>query len=164
MTRRINKGMRLFLGVTASVLFYSATASADIYTFWKTNECPKVPDKKLQHEMPGIMEAPGTTAQGGVALDVGGAFCTLLNHPLTSVAGLEPKLTVFKYPVRVAIEDVHAGKALREGEIYNCVVCWYTETIVGLPTLSALGTAMLIGGLLTAVIIQVRRRQVQGAM
>ena len=59
MTSRISKTTKFVLASAACVLFCTATASAEIVTFWKTNECPNFGGAKIAKASEvGKMEVP----------------------------------------------------------------------------------------------------------
>ena len=81
---------------------------------------------------------------------VGGAMCVLLdaNH------ALGPPFKQFAVTNATIAEFPEPG-----APGWACVVCNYDQPGGAIPALSALGTAVLIGGLLTAGIYEIRRRQ-----
>lgn len=78
-----------------------------------------------------------------------------------TATGPNVKGGVFKAPILVRLQDLDAnkGQGLTVGDAYDCVTCWYEETITAIPALSLLGTAVLLGGLLTAAIFRIRQKQ-----
>jgi hypothetical protein len=46
---------------------------------------------------------------------------------------------------------------------WACVVCQYEDKVVAHPALSTFGTALLVGGLVTAMLYELRRRQPAGS-
>jgi hypothetical protein len=106
----------------------------------------------------GVMEAPADfeTFQG-----IGGPFCVLDSTPRVSIP--MPEIKAFK--IHNAVIWANPGD---EGgipdETWVCVVCQYEDKVVlvksqSIPTVSALGTAILLGGLMTAAIYRIRRKQ-----
>jgi hypothetical protein len=200
MTSNVRKAIRYALGSAVCVLFFAGSASADIYTFWKTNQCPTIGDKVPRGELVGTMEAavdalvvrditliggqevPECVAAGrvhdceppavegktnglGVGLGVGGVFCTINPNPVAfpPVPPFEKKaLDVFNADVVAQAGDLGKrpdGSQGFEGDVWACVVCQYEEHKFQIPALSLLGTAMLLGGLLTAGAYQLGRRR-----
>jgi len=49
------------------------------------------------------------------------------------------------------------------GEAWNCVVCQYEDKVSAHPALSMWGTIALMGGVVTAMIFELRRRQSGGS-
>jgi len=49
------------------------------------------------------------------------------------------------------------------GDTRTCVLCQYEDKVAAHPALSVFGTALLMGGLVTAMLCELRKRQVGGA-
>ena len=45
------------------------------------------------------------------------------------------------------------------GDTWSCVVCQYEDKVAAHPALSVFGTALLMGGLVTAMLYELRKRQ-----
>lgn len=144
--------LAVFIGLTLA-----STASADIHTFWKTDFCPDFGGFKppIGIEV-GIMEAP--LDPFGFSGGVGGPTCVLFSTPRVT----------FPFPaknffVANATVDASPGDLVDIGgpiDPWACVVCQYEDKVVGaLPALSVLGTVILMGGLLTGALHELRRRQ-----
>jgi hypothetical protein len=140
------------------MLFSTTTASASIYTFWKTDECPAI-GQKFQDMQVGIMQAPFVTVdQAGnvTGAGLGGPYCVLESTALRS-SSLDIKASNSRNAdIKVVAGDIvgaptwPGGGSAVVGETWRCVVCWYKDASVALPALSLLGTAVLIGGLVAA--------------
>jgi len=147
-----------WLGVGMVMILWSGAASADIQTFWKTDFCPDFGGLKpsIASEL-GIMQAPVDPFGGGV----GGAFCVTYSADL---AGFDPsgikQYEVFNADVVVAPGDISGMAGL--GYTWNCIVCQYEDKVAAHPALSIWGTIALMGGVVTAMIFELRRRRDPG--
>jgi hypothetical protein len=153
------------IAVGAAALLVGATASADIETFYKTDVCPTFGGLKppIAFEV-GEMEAVQDNAFvfGGIGSGgTGGHFCNLYATPDVAL-GMGFK----QFPVGNASVLANPGDFIEiggPGLIWNCVVCQYQDKVVAHPALSTFGTALLMGGLVTAMLYELRRRQPAGS-
>ena len=195
MTSRISKMTKFVLASAACVAFCTATASAEIHTFWKTDVCPDFGIGKMAKGFElGVMQAPignlevnvgrcvGTICVGGLdagqpcppfecqsatvkaANGVGGPFCDL--DVATKVTpGFGPKAaSVFNANI-VHNEGDESADGRIPGASIRCIICQYADEVVPqLPALSLLGTALLMGGILTAGAYQLGRKRKREAV
>ena len=142
-----------WLGAGIATVVWSSAASADIHTFWKTIICPDFGGMKaaIGSEV-GHMEAPADAFVGGI----GGAICVTDSATLTASTPGAKTGDVMNADVMVAPGDL--GMAL-PGFIWDCVVCQYEDKVAAHPALSTWGTIALMGGVVTAMIFELRRRQ-----
>jgi hypothetical protein len=147
--RRVGRG----LGASLAALLWSGAASADIQTFWKTMICPDFGGLKppVAFEL-GHMESPADAFVGGV----GGAICVTSSATLTASTPGAKTFDVMNADVMVAPGDL--GMVI-PGFIWDCVVCQYEDKVAAHPALSMWGTIALMGGVVTAMIFELRRRQ-----
>lgn len=147
------------LGMSIAAILWSGAASADIQTFWKTFACPDFGGFKppIAFEV-GHMQAPVDPFGGGV----GGAICVTDSAFYSSrdFTGFKDN-TVFSANVVVAPGDLF-GMSI-PGESWDCVVCQYEDKVAAHPALSMWGTIALMGGVVTAMIFELRRRQGPGS-
>ena len=186
----VNKRITLVLTGAACVLFCTETASANFVTFWKTDTCPSFGGlKKAVAWEVGIMQAPvfqqeqttitsggelgclectaGVGAGIGIGIGVGGAHCVLDSANIAAV------LTNGTKGRRVFNAEILVDETLDPGNpgtcdplggvdcVWQCVICQYRDKQPAIPTLSALGTALLLGGLMTAAIYRIRQKQIK---
>ena len=152
-------GAARLLAVAACALCVSAPASAELITMWKTTDCPVLPDKgAATSSIVGVMQAPIVLqSPSGPVISVGGPFCDLITATKSSTF-----LGVKTWKVHNADVVASAGDpgTANPGEVWDCVLCSYSSAVGNqFPTVSALGTAILLGGLLTAAVYELRRRQ-----
>jgi hypothetical protein len=147
----------LRLGVGVAAVLWGGAASADIQTFYKTNICPTFGGLKppIAFEM-GLMEAAG--APGGV----GGIFCNLFSLPKRAQPLAFKNFDVANSNVVVSPGDIVDPPGI-PGDTWMCVVCQYEDKVAAHPSLSVFGTAILMGGLVTAMLYELRRRQSGGS-
>ena len=130
------------------------------------------------------MQAPlsESPSAGGPGLSVGGPFCVVdASAPFDTAP---TRLKGFFVGVNNVDIVVRPGDCLEpydplslppescldpapDLEAWRCVICQYPDKVIiqsgAVPTLSALGTAVLLGGLLTAVLYELRKRQPKAA-
>ena len=152
-----------WLGVGVAPILWSGAASADIQTFWKTYFCPDFGGLKpaIASEV-GHMEAPVDPFGGGV----GGAICVTESASLTAgnfSAGTK-NYDVFNADVVFSPGDVELGMGGVPGAVWDCIVCQYEDKVFAHPALSIWGTAVLMGGVVTAMIVELRRRRDPGSV
>jgi hypothetical protein len=147
------------LGVGIGLLVWGGAASADIQTFWKTNICPNFGGLKppIAAE-PGFMEAPIDVTVGG---GVGAAYCNLFATPEIALPGNTK--TRLAGNARMFVEPGDFTDIGVPGDTWACVVCQYEDKVAAHPALSVVGTALLLGGLVTAMLYELRRRQSGGS-
>ncbi len=162
MTGRINKPIAFVLTGVVCMLFSTTSASAEWVTFWKTNECPQIAGLGVNAELGGVIQAAMALGVPPEAnpISVGGVFCDIA----LADDSTEPFPDGHKaFSVLNADVVMHGGDAPHPnaipGDVWTCVQCNYSKPDGAFPALSALGTAVLIGGLLTAGIYEIRRRQ-----
>ena len=141
----------------ALALLVTASASADVVTFWKTNTCPPLSlSKPAIGAVRGVMEAPVVTDAFNV-ISVGGPFCNVGATSQTQPGILKP-FTVFNASIVPVIQP--SG-----GITFACVVCQYPNKTVPLgaamPAVSISALAFLGGGLAMLGLARLRRRQAQ---
>ena len=141
------------LGAVIAAAAWSGAASADIHTFWKTDYCPDFGGMKtaIAFEM-GHMEAPADAFIGGV----GGAICVTESASLTAASLGAKSFDVMNADVMVAAGDLGMAPI---GFTWDCVVCQYEDKVAAHPALSMWGTIALLGGVVTAMVFELRRRQ-----
>lgn len=160
MTFSIKNPVACVLTAMACVVLFTATASADIIVVWKTSVCPNFGAKTPIASVGGIMQA-AVDGAGGLA-GVGGVFCDVapVGGKLTGGAG--PKqFKVFNADIVAAPGD-EPGPGVVPGDAYVCAYCQYPDKVIqfqAIPALSLLGTAILMGGLLTACLYELRKRR-----
>ena len=154
-TRRRSAWLGVGLGIGIGLLLAGGVASADIQTFWKTNVCPDFGGLKppIAAE-PGLMEAPTDIVTGG---GVGAAYCNLASTPEVGLPGSTK--TRLAGNARMTIEPGDYTDIGVPGDTWACVVCQYEDKVAAHPALSVFGTALLMGGLVTAMLYELRRRQ-----
>ena len=146
------------IGVALALVF-TASASADMVTFWKTNTCPVFGlDKPAIAAVRGVMEAPVVTESlAGPVISVGGPFCNVGAQSQTNVGILKP-FTVFNARIVPLI-----GKT--PNATFLCVVCQYPNKVIfwgaAMPAVSISALAFLGGGLAMLGLARLRRRQVK---
>ena len=143
----------------ALALVFTASASADMVTFWKTTDCPVFGlDKPAIAAVRGVMEAPVVT-EGiiGPVISVGGPFCNVGPSSQTAPAAVK-RFKVFNasiVPVIGASPD----------DVFLCVVCQYPNKVIfwgaATPAVSISALAFLGGGLAMLGLARLRRRQVK---
>lgn len=156
----------VIVGLACVVFLFLSTPAAlgEIHVFWKTHQCPTVEDLNPPIVMEyGYMQAPvgkiDPSDPDTAITSVGGPFCYCTDcgegpdDPVNRQKGRNV------YNANVVFND--GGTGQYENWLYKCVVCWYDDrtSIKAIPTLSALGTAILLGGLMTAAIYRLRRKQ-----
>lgn len=138
----------------AFALLLSASASADMITFWKTDECPDFGGKLALASQVGSMEAPVNVSTTGNVISVGGAYCNL-DVTLDTIGTQQKTLRVRNASIT---EPMLIGA-------WNCVVCQYpNKTIplgVGMPGLSMSAVVFVSGGLAMLGLARLRRRQMK---
>jgi hypothetical protein len=143
------------LGASLAIVALASVASADIHTFWKTDICPDFGGLKppIAAEV-GLMEAVIDPQAFGSA---GGHMCVLGSTPKVATP------VAFKTLVTGNAQIVaQAGDIIDIGDIgdsWMCVVCQYEDKVSAHPALSVVGTAVLMGGLLSGVLYELRRRR-----
>jgi hypothetical protein len=159
----------LVLTGAAGVLFMTTTASAEIYTFWKTNVCPLDPRTNVNDPVllfAGKMEAAidNDRADPGSVEGAGGVFCVEVGASV-GPPGLGTKSN-FVYNGDVVVnptDPLAISDPSYIGRAWDCAVCLYDDRVLfkgpGIPALSTLGTAMLLGGLMTGAIYRIRQKQ-----
>jgi hypothetical protein len=154
-------GRRLtrLLAAAACALGFAWPASAELIYMWKTTDCPVLPDKgAATSSIVGVMQAPIVLqSPTGPVISVGGPFCDLITATKSSTF-----LGVKTWKVHNADIVASPGDpgSANPGEVWDCVLCNYAAgTGNQFPTVSVLGTAILLGGLLTAAVYELRRRQ-----
>ena len=153
---------RSFVRALAGVAWWlciAAPASAELITMWKTTDCPVIPGKgAATGSIVGVMQAPIVlSSPTGPVVSVGGPFCDLITATKSSTF-----LGVKTWKVHNA--DIVASPGdpgtANPGEAWDCVLCNYSSLAGSqFPAVSVLGTAVLLGGLLTAAAYELRRRQ-----
>lgn len=145
-------------GITgaAFALLLSASASADMVTFWKTIDCPKFGTKLAIARQIGTMEAPVNIDANFNVISVGGPYCNLVVTPDT--LGVPQKfLVVTNASIVPIIGPVDSA--------WDCVVCQYpNKTIpfgVGMPGVSMSAVGFVGGGLAMLGLARLRRRQMK---
>jgi hypothetical protein len=151
-----------WLGIGVAAFLWSSAASADIETFYKTDICPDFAGLKppIAFEV-GLMEAvqDNAFAFGGLGSGgVGGIFCNLLALPKRSIPFGFKQFVVGNANVVVNPGDLVDPPGI-PGENWMCVVCQYEDKVAAHPALSTFGTALLMGGLVTALLFELRKRQ-----
>jgi hypothetical protein len=147
-----------WLGVGVAIL-WSGAAAADIETFYKTDVCPNFGGLKppIAAEV-GTMEAANANLSGSV----GGIFCNLLSVPKRAIPIAFKNFQVNNAEVVVVPGDFVDPPGV-PGDTWMCVVCQYEDKVAAHPALSTFGTALLMGGLVTAMLYELRRRQTGGS-
>ena len=141
----------------ALALVVTASASADMVTFWKTTDCPVFGlDKPAIAAVRGVMEAPVVTdSLIGPVISVGGPFCNVGAQSQTNAGILKP-FTVFNASIVPVFQTP-------EGQTFACVVCQYPNKIMflgeAMPAVSISALAILGGGLAMLGLARLRRRQ-----
>jgi len=151
-----------WLSVGVATILWSGVAAADIQTFYKADICPDFGGLKppIAMEM-GLMEAAQDNAlfAGGIGSGgVGGLFCNLFSLPKVA----QPFFGFKQFPVGNASVLVNPGDIADiglPGDNWSCVVCQYEDKVAAHPALSSFGTALLMGGLVTAMLYELRKRQ-----
>lgn len=158
MTPRIKKPVGWLLTAAFCTLCFAGSASAELVYLWKTSECPVLPDKGAAKSfIVGVMQAPVVTNSFDEPISVGGPYCDLVEATKSSTFGFVKVHKVLNADIVASPGD--PGSA-QPGEVWDCVLCNYTEQITPqFPTLSLIGTALLFGGLLTAAFYELRRRR-----
>ena len=142
----------------ALALLLTASASADMVTFWKTTDCPNIGLKQAIAAVRGVMEAPVVTESPfGSVISVGGPFCNVGPSSQTTPSTVKP-FTVFNARIVPVI-----GKT--PNATFVCVVCQYPNKVrflgEAMPAVSISALAFLGGGLAMLGLARLRRRQVQ---
>jgi len=149
-----------WIGVGVATILWSGAASADIQTFWKTLMCPDFGGFKppIAFEV-GHMQAPVDPLGGGV----GGAICVVDSTfpTASSEFGGGKEFDVLSADVVVSPGDISMSLP---GYSWDCVVCQYEDKVAAHPALSIWGTAVLMGGVVTAMIVELRRRRDPGSV
>ena len=167
MTFSIKNPVAFVLTAMACVVLCTATASADIVTFWKTDVCPDFGGMKVaiasevgSMQAPVNREVPLATQIDASVSGVGAPFCVLDSLPVATIDGPGQKaLNVYNANIVFNSSD-----PLVDGDLYRCVVCQYEDKVIqAIPALSLLGTAILMGGLLTACLYELRKRRAAAA-
>ena len=139
----------------AFALLLSASASADMITFWKTTDCPVFLNKEAIDSQRGTMEAPVNVSTGGNVISVGGPYCHLDVSP--EAFGVAQK------PLAITNASIwRSGPALGP---WACVVCQYPNKTIplgfGMPGLSMSAVVFVSGGLAMLGLARLRRRQMK---
>lgn len=143
----------------ALALVFTASASADMVTFWKTNTCPVFGlNKPAIASVRGVMEAPVEIGSfTGEVISVGGPFCNVGEASQTAPSNVKT-LTVFNARIVPVFKKT-------PNETFVCVVCQYPNKIVflgaAMPAVSISALAFLGGGLAMLGLARLRRRQAQ---
>ncbi len=142
----------------ALALVVTASASADMVTFWKTTDCPNIGTKEAISAVRGVMEAPVVTESFiGPVISVGGPFCNVGFNSETILASVK-SFTVFNASI------VPTG-VVQPDETFACVVCQYPNKVIfiggAMPAVSISALAFLGGGLAMLGLARLRRRQAQ---
>jgi hypothetical protein len=174
-----------FAGMMTACALCTVPARAEIYTFWKTDQCPNIgiplvwsevgtmqapifeyiPPLVLEFGQPGggtdCTECAGIGVGAAAGLGVGGAHCTLDGLGLAAANSNNTKgRQVFNAEIRVDPSVDPVPPTCTGGPcVWKCVVCRYQATSAAIPAISALGTALMIGGLIVAGMYEIRRRQ-----
>lgn len=148
------RAISLVLGSTGFVLLCGTTALADIYTFWKTEECPvftypgpnNIPViKAATSKFVGFMQAPQLIVfdangnQSGAG--VGGPYCVLDTSLLKSAPNGIKQINVGSSDIVVSPTDgrptslpqddpYNPNRGLGVFDTYRCVVCQYPELVI----------------------------------
>ena len=101
-------------------------------------------------------------AVGGGGGGVGGHFCHLFSVPARASFAAGKQLDVPNANVVVSPGDFVEPPGV-PGDTWMCVVCQYEDKVAAHPALSTFGTALLMGGLVTAMLYELRRRQAGGS-
>ena len=143
----------------ALALLLTASASADMVTFWKTTDCPVFGlDKPAIAAVRGVMEAPVVTESAALnVISVGGPFCNVGQSSQTASAAVK-RFRVFNASIVPVI-------AKTPNETFLCVVCQYPNKVIfwgaATPAVSISALAFLGGGLAMLGLARLRRRQVK---
>ena len=140
----------------ALALLVTASASADMITFWKTTQCPEFDGKLALGRQVGTMEAPVSVNLN--RFSVGGPYCNLfLTTPDTFSPGQKLK--------SVTNANIEPQPSPGVGFAWDCVVCQYPNKVIflgaAMPALSISALAFLGGGLAMLGLARLRRRQAQ---
>lgn len=139
----------------AVALLLSASASADMITFWKTDKCPVFGPKAALFWFTGTMEAPVNVSTTGSIISVGGPYCNLDGLDTTGLA---------QKTLRVTNASIVPSSGMVVGA-WDCVVCQYpNKTVplgVGMPGLSMSAVVFVSGGLAMLGLARLRRRQMK---
>ncbi len=143
----------------ALALVFTASASADMVTFWKTNTCPVFGlTKPAIASVRGVMEAPVVTESlAGPVISVGGPFCNVGANSQINL-GINKPFTVFNANIVPVFQP-------KGGATFACVVCQYPNKISflgeAMPAVSIPALAFIGGGLAMLGLARLRRRQAQ---
>jgi len=150
-----------WLGASVAAFLWSGVAAADMQTFYKTDICPNFGGLKppIASEM-GLMEA--AAFEGLTGAGVGGIFCNLLSVPKVARPFAFKQGSVGNVNVIVNPGDLVDPPGV-PGDTWTCVVCQYEDKVAAHPALSVFGTALLMGGLVTAMLYELRKRQAGGS-
>ena len=144
------------MAVAAFALLLSASASADMMTFWKTDKCPVFGLKIALFGLAGTMEAPVNVSTSGNVISVGGPYCNL-DVTLDTVGPPQKPLVVTNASIWPFNPMVIGA--------WDCVVCQYpNKTVpfgVGMPGLSMSAVVFVSGGLAMLGLARLRRRQMK---
>lgn len=139
----------------AFALLLSASASADMITFWKTDKCPVFGPKIALFWFTGTMEAPVNISTSGNIISVGGPYCNL--DGLDTVGPPQKELIVTNASIWPK-DPVVIGA-------WDCVVCQYPNKTmpfgVGMPGVSMSAVVFVSGGLAMLGLARLRRRQMK---
>ena len=157
MTGRTNKPITMALLAGACTLLCTASASGEFVTFWKTSVCPNFPGVgPANGGLPGVMQV----ALGGTQGSIGGVFCNLSSdQDTTSPGGTKVGQAITADVEKTGGDD---GPGI-DKDAWECIVCNYSKpgaAAAAAPALSQVGTAILLGAILTSgAVVLIRRRQ-----
>ncbi len=143
----------------ALALLLTASASADMVTFWKTTTCPVFGlTKPALASLKGVMEAPVVTESAALnVISVGGPFCNVGANSQFAPSSVKP-FRVFNASIVPVI-------GTSPDDVFVCVVCQYPNKVIfwgaAMPAVSISALAFLGGGLAMLGLARLRRRQVQ---
>lgn len=141
----------------ALALVVTASASADMVTFWKTTDCPNIGTKEAISAVRGVMEAPVVTESLVGVISVGGPFCNVGANSQFAPSSVKP-FRVFNASIVPVI-------GTSPDDVFLCVVCQYPNKVIfiggAMPAVSISALAFLGGGLAMLGLARLRRRQAQ---
>ncbi len=141
--------------VAALALLVTASASADMVTFWKTTQCPDFGGKLALARQVGTMEAPVVLELNRI-ISTGGAYCNL---DVTEDTRSLPQKN------RSVTNANISTSPSPQFDAWDCVVCQYPNKVIflgaAMPAVSITALAFLGGGLAMLGLARLRRRQAQ---